>query len=412
MIICFLTPEYFASQVEVPEGIIQETYDARAEEFAATETREVYQVSFDTEAEALAFVAEINGGADFIETAAASSVFTAEEINLGSNSKADIESAFGAEAAETVFGLIENTPSAPREDIGGWSVFLVPSITRTEGRSFEDVQAELEAEYRNEEAIELMYDYQGRIDEAMEATGVLAEIAQAVELPLATVTDVDAQGLSANGLPAITQQNEYLVQSAAFREELGAEPTIRDINPTDSTLGFYLFEIQDIKSPAEQPLEEIRSRVLVDWTAERQRERAGEIAETVVERLRAGGNPEEIADEFGGTSFDAKNVARTASNNSNLAANIRSLIFDLNVGDVDSAAAADGNGYIVVKLLDKKAGDPETANAAVDSLLDQLNADFQNELFAQYQAYLTELYPAEINSLLIQELFSAENLQQ
>ena len=407
-----LTPEYFAAQVDVPEGTIQQLYDARAEEFAATETREVYQVSFDSETEALAFVADVNAGADFVETAAESSVFSAEEINLGSNSRSDIESEFGAAAADVVFNLAENTPSIPQEDIAGWSVFMVPSITRTEGRSFEEVQAQLEAEYRNEEAIEIMYDYQGRIDEAMEATAVLSEIAQSLELPLATVTDVDAQGRGVNGAPAITQQNEYLVQSAVFREELGAEPTIRDINPTDSTRGFYLFEIQDIKAPAEQPLEEIRTRVVTDWIAERQRERAGEIAEAAVERLRAGESAEVIADDLGGTSFDAKNVARTGDNSSNLASNIRRLIFDLDVGSVDSAAAADGNGYVVVKVLDKKAGNPEAANAAVDALLDQLNADFQNELFVQYQAYLTELYPAEVNSLLIQQLFSPENFAQ
>lgn len=94
----------------------------------------------------------------------------------------------------------------------------------------------------------------------MEATGVLAEIAQNVGLTLATVSDIDAQGRSVDGSPAVTQQNEYIVQSAAFREELGAEPTITDINPTDVTQGFYLFELTDIKSPAEQPLEDIRAK--------------------------------------------------------------------------------------------------------------------------------------------------------
>lgn len=407
-----LTPAFFEAEVEVPEGELERIYDQRSDEFAASEIRAVFQVSFDTEQQAQAFVAAVNDGADFAETAVAMTDFAANEIDLGDNSRADIESEFGADAADLVFGLEENTPSTPAEDIAGWSVFMVPSVTRIEGRGFEAVQAELEQEFRSEQAIDIMFDYQGRIDEAMEATGVLSEIAQNVGLTLATVTDIDAQGLSVDGSPAVTQQNEYIVQSAAFREELGAEPTIADINPTDATQGFYLFELTDIKSPAEQQLEDIRTNVVADWTAERQREQAGEIAETAVARLQAGESAEVVAEELGGISFEAKNVARTGDNSANLAANIRRLIFELDVGDVESAAAADGNGYVVVKVLDRQAGDVESAEGQVNALLDQLNADFQEELFAQYQTYLTELYPAEVNNLLIQELFNPDNFQQ
>lgn len=407
-----LTPEFFEAEVEIPEGEIERIYEQRSDEFAASEIRSVFQVSFDTEQQALEFVTEVNGGADFTEAAVSMSDFAANEIDLGDNTRSDIEAEFGAEAAEIVFGLAENTPSTPTEDIAGWSVFMVSSITRIEGQSFEEVQAELEQEYRSEQAIDIMFDFQGRIDEAMEATGVLSEIAQNVGLTLATVTDIDAQGRSIDGSPAVTQQNEYIVQSAAFREELGAEPTITDINPTDATQGFYLFELTDVKAPGEQPLEEVRTRVVSDWTAEKQRERAGEIADTAVARLQAGESAEVVAEDLGGVSFEAKNVARTADNSSNLAANIRRLIFDLEVGEVESAAAADGNGYVVVKVLDKTSGNPETAEGQVNALLDQLNADFQEELFAQYQTYLTELYPAEVNNLLIQELFNPDNFQQ
>lgn len=407
-----VTPAFFEAEVEIPEGEIERIYESRGSEFEASERREVFQVSFDTEAEATAFVEAVNGGADFTETAVELSDFAANEIDLGENTRSDIETEFGADAAEIVFGLAENTPSAPAQDISGWSVYMVPSITRIDGRSFETVQAELEQEYRSEQAIDIMFDYQGRVDEAMEVSGVLTDIAEAVGLTLASVTDVDAQGLSADGTPAITQQNEYLVQIAAFQEELGMEPAIADINPTDATQGFYLFEIKDIKAPAEEPLADIRNRVVSDWTTERRREKAGEIADAAVERLKAGEAADLVAEELGGTSFEAKNVARSADSSSNLAANIRRLIFDLNVGEIDSAAAADGNGYVVVQVLSKQAGNAETADAAVNTLLDQLNVDFQEELFVQYQAYLTDRYPAEINSLLIQQLFSPENFQQ
>lgn len=126
---------------------MERIYDQRSDEFAASEIRSVFQVSFDTEQQAQEFVSAVNSGADFAETAVAMTDFAANEIDLGDNTRADIEAEFGADAAELVFGLDENAPSTPAEDIAGWSVFMVPSVTRIEGKSFEEVQAELEQEF-------------------------------------------------------------------------------------------------------------------------------------------------------------------------------------------------------------------------------------------------------------------------
>lgn len=407
-----LTPGYFAAQVEVPEGEIERMYERRSSEFAASELRTVYQVSFDTEQDAIDFINTVSDGADFTETAVANTDFAANEIDLGDNTRADIESEFSVEAADLVFSLEQNQPSAPLEDIGGWSVFMVPNITVIEGKPFDTVKADLEQEYRNEEAIDILYEQQQLIDDAMQATSDLTEITTNLSLPLAEIINVDAQGQGIDGNQIVTQQNEYIVQSAAFREELGADPSIVDINPTDPTAGFYVFKLTEISEPAQQELESVRETVVNDWIGNQKQTKAGEIADAAVQRLKSGESAELIAEELGGISFVAKNVARTGDTNSGVAANIRRLIFDLNVNAVDSEAAADGNGYVVVKVDSITAGDPESAEAAVNSLLDKLNADFQEELFVQYQAYLTERYPAEVNSILIRQLFSPENFQQ
>ncbi len=407
-----LTPAYFAAQVEIPEGTIEAEYQSRATEFAASELRTVFQVSFDNEQEAANFVAAVIGGADFTETAVASTDFAANEIDLGDNTRAEIEAEFDAAAADLVFSLEQNKPSAPFEDIAGWSVFMVPTITAIEGKPFETVKEELEQAYRSEEAIDTLFDFQNRLDETMETTGDLAEIAASIGLPLAQINDVDARGQGIDGNQIVTQQNEYIIQSTVFREELGVEPTITDLNPTDATAGFFLFDLVDIAAPAQQELETVRAALSNDWTGKKRQEKAGEIAELAVQRLKNGEAPELVAEELGGISFDAKNVARTGDSNSGVAANIRRLIFDLEVGSIDSEAAADGNGYVVIKVVDASAGNPEAAENAVNTLLDQLNTDFQEELFVQYQAYLSGRFPAEVNSLLIQQLFSPENFQQ
>lgn len=406
-----ITPDYFADQVEVPEGALEDMYERRSSEYAPPERRTVLQANFDTEAGAQAFLTAVNGGADFTTEAVERTDFTSTELEIGEVTEVELSNIFGAETANVVFGLEGNKPSAPQSDISGWNVFLVTNINQPETRAFEDVKAELEADYRREEAIDIMFDYQEQIDTALENTANLSEIANTVGLPLAVVSNVDGSGIGADGSRVITQQNEYIVQSAAFREELETEPLLIDLNPSDATAGVYIFKVTEINEPAEQALEDVRFRVEADWTAQRRQQKAGEIADAAAERLRAGDSAELIAEELGGTSFEANNVARSSDGNSSLSANIRNLIFDLNVGETDSEISADGNGYVVVKVLEATPGDPASATDAVNTLLDQLNAGFQEDLFVQYQTYLGERYPAEVNNLLIQQLFTSENLQ-
>lgn len=407
-----LTPEYLASRVEIPEGRMRELYDERADEYAASETRSLLQVNFDTKEEAEAFAAAVTTSGNFYGSVETLTDFTRDEVGLGDLSKADVASQFNEEASNVVFGLAENTPSEPFEDLGLWNVFYVNGITRTEGRSFEDVAVELEATFRQEEAIELMYDYIGKIDEAMEETSDLVDIASRVGLDLATVSNVDAQGTLPDGSRAITQQNEFTIHSAVFRETIDVEPTLTDLNPTDATAGSYLFQISEITDPQEQELATVRSDVVAAMDAARRQEKAGEIAIQVADRLKAGDSPELIAEEVGGTSFEAKNVARTGDENSGLSQNIRRLIFDLSVGQTDSEASADGDGYVVVRVLEARPGDPVTGAGAVNALIDQLNTGFENEMFQQYETYLRSQYDVSVNNALIQQLFSQDALQQ
>lgn len=406
-----LTPDYLAERVEIPDGRIRELYDERADDYAGSETRNLLQVNFDTEGEASAFAAAVRLSSDFYGSVELMTDFTREEVGLGDLSRRDVAQQFNDAAADTVFALEVNTPSEPFEDLGLWNVFFVTDVTTTEGRTFEDVAAEIEENYRTEEAIELMYDYIDAIDTAMEETSDLVDIAARAGLDLATVSMVDAQGRTTSGAQAVTSQNEFTIQSAVFRETIDVEPTLTDLNPTDATVGSYLFQITEIVDPQEQQLETVRGDVTTALMTERLQSRAGEIAEQVTERLQAGDSAEIIAEELGGTSFEAKNVARTGDASSGLSQNIRQLIFDLAVGETGSEASADGDGYVVARVLEARPGDPVTGSGQVNALIDELNAGFENELFQQYEAYLRSRYDVSVNNALIQQLFTADTLQ-
>ncbi|SDD64058.1 SurA N-terminal domain-containing protein [Kordiimonas lacus] len=400
-----LTPAQFVDEVEIKEEDLLQAYDYRRSEYVRDESRDLQLVSFADKEAADAFIERVAAGEDFIALGAELTEFSAEELELGANTKADLQTDFDSTTADTVFALGEGELSAPIEGLAGWNVFRIKSITAGEEQTLEDVRADLEASLKEEHAVDLMFDFLPDLEDAIAEDGTLTAAATKLNVPLATVSEVDGRGQGPDGSPKVTLQEEGTVLSEAFRTELGIEPELKDLDPTDSTKGVFFVEVTEIKDPAERSFEDVRSEIRSAWIAQRRQEKAGEIAEAAKARLEAGEEAEAIALDLGGTSYDAKNVSRTAEGTSGLSANIRRLIFDLGVGQIDAERAADGNGYVVVRVNDITPGDPVRDAAKVDALHAELKAQFGSELFEQYQAKLLDTYSPEINNSLVNQLF-------
>jgi len=406
-----VTPQQFMAQIEVPEDKILEEYESRAADYIRAERRGLQQVSFNDKAAAEAFLIAVNSGADFVEAGASVTSFTAEEIELGNFEKSEAINDFGEASADSIFALEEGGISAPLERFGSWNIYKVASVTAAEESSLEEVRDEVTATLKQYEAEDMLYTMVDTISEAMGEETSLDAIAKASGLPLASVTKITAQGQSASGEAAATLANEFTILREAFSKEVDVEADMIDLDPQDSAKGFYLVEVTAIEEPAERALEDIRNELTAAWTQDQRLEKASEIAETAKTRLASGEDAEAIALDLNAVSFDAKNVARTADEGSSLSPSIRRLIFDLDKNGIDVDRAADGNGYVVVRVDDVTPGDPAASAAAVDVLLTQLNTQVVDDIFTQYQGYLLKSYETTVNTAVQQSLF-ADNPQQ
>lgn len=403
-----VTPQQFMSAIEVPEEQILEEYEARRDEYVRPEQRGLQQVSFADKPAADAFLVAVRAGGDFVEAGASVTSFTAEEIELGDFAKAEVERDYGEAAAEAIFGLELDGVTEPIEGFGGWNVFKVAAITEAEERTLDDVRAEVIDSLKEYQAESLLYEKVDEIADAMSEESELAAIAEKAGLALASVTEVNARGQNEAGIATATQAAEFTILREAFTKEVGQEADMVDIDPTDAAQGLYLVEVTEINEPADRAFEDVKSDITSAWTSEKKLERAAELAEEAKTRLQSGEAAEDIAVALNGTSFEAKNVARTGDTNSSLAFNIRRLIFDLKKGEIDFERASDGDGYVIVRVDETTPGDPSTQVTAVDTLLAQLDAQVADEVFFQYQSYLLENYKDEIkvNDALLQTLFT------
>ena len=402
-----ISPDTFKDQVVVDEEQLLAEYEYRKSEYITPAKREVLQVSLNTEEDAATFIKRVKAGEDFITVAAEMSDFTAEEINLGEMTAEDLEADFEKEASDAVFSLGKNDMSEAIEGFAGWNVFKVLNVTLGTEQSFADVRDSLIGKFADDQAVDLMYAYIDKIEEAIAEGGDLAEVAERAGATVAYVTNVTADGHFKEGAAQITSPAEQRILAEAYKSEVGNFLELKDVAADADDTSMYVLELSEAIEPVQKTFEEVKDEVLISWQAQERRTALGKIAEAALARVRAGEAITDVMEDIGGTSLDANNIRRTGSQDSSIAPNIRSLIFSLNVGESEMDLSADSNGYLIAQLKAITPADPASNKALVDVIAAQLGNSFGDEVLSQYQRYLLNTYEQTVNEPLFNRAFPA-----
>ncbi len=401
-----LTLDQFMDGIDISEEDIAEDYDINLYDYVTPETRVIEQAIFADIEAATAFLARVNAGENFAVVAAEMTDFTEEEIALPALDQRTAETDFDESSAAVVFSLELNTPSAPLPGFAGFNVFQVTEITSGNEKSLDDVREEIRAKLSRDLAVDAMYNKLPDIEDTLSVENNLDVVAEKLGLTLASVDGLDNRGQNADGSIKLTTALEQRILSEAFSLEVGDLIDTKNVNPQDSGDGMYLVQVLDIVEQSTKPYEEVAETVASAWRNQERMNKAGELAEQALARLIAGETPEAIIDDIGGTSFQAKNVSRTAANaNSGVSPNIRSLIFDLGEGESDIDRSGDNSGYMVVRVNEIKKTKVDVDSFEVAAMAGRMQGEIANELQAQYQRALWNRYSRTQNNLVIQQLF-------
>lgn len=182
--------------------------------------------------------------------------------------------------------------SEPLRTPDGWHLVQLREFTPGSGRSFEEVRAELEADYLANERDRVFSDLSGRlIDLIYQDPTALAPAAEKMGLPLQRTGLFgrrDAAGIAA--IPA--------VREAAFSDPQKVERQVSDtieIAPNQ----VVVIHVVDVKPEAALPLDQVRDRVLADYNSDRLAKGSKAQAEALLERARKGESLEALATEVG-----------------------------------------------------------------------------------------------------------------
>jgi peptidyl-prolyl cis-trans isomerase D len=277
-----------AAEVPVDEAALRSYYESVKARYVEPEKRHARHILIQSGADDAAArqkaqeVLELANkpGADFAALAKQYSQDAGSAAQGGDLGWAE-RSFFVGPFADALFAMKVGEIAGPVKTQFGWHVIKLEEVQAGQQKTFEQVRAELEPEYRRAEAERLFGDRQEKLDElAFENSGSLEGVASALKLPVQTIPGfTKAQGggdLGAN--PAVLK--------AAFAPDVLGGQNSRGIELAPGDV--VVLRASDHRLPEKQPLEAVRERAYAGAKRELAAREAKAAAERLVQQLQSG----------------------------------------------------------------------------------------------------------------------------
>jgi peptidyl-prolyl cis-trans isomerase D len=390
-----LRAEDLIAESAVSEAQLREEFEARFEDFVTPEKRNIEQMVFQDEAQAVEARTRLDGGASFATVAEA--LTGAPPVDLGAMEK-DV---LPPELAEPAFALAEGAASAPVESVLGWHILRVVKVEPRHEPSFDEVREILTKDIAMRIAIDSMASIANQFDDELGAGASVEEAAQALNLPIRRIAAIDRQGRDPAG-EAVGELPADRFLELVFETEAGRESLL-----TETASGDYFILRVDAVTPAQlRPLDEVRAEVTELWRDAQRAKLAREKAEALAERIKAGNELAVVATGAGLTVSQTKPITRfeTAAA-STPSPTLSSKLFQLNIGQITTASAPEG--HVVAKLIEIVAADPYSDPDTVAAVRESLVSNLQGDLLDQFLTTMRGEYGVEIKEQALDQLLAS-----
>jgi peptidyl-prolyl cis-trans isomerase D len=280
--------------VPVTEAALRGFYDQSSDRYVTVERRQarhiLIQPGKDRDAarrKAQQIFDHLRAGADFAALARKESQDSGSAAQGGDLGWAE-RSAYVGPFADAVFTMKQGELRGPVETEFGFHVIRLDGIEAGHRKTFEEVRAELEPEYRRAEAEKIFGDLQEQLDtRSFEAGGNLQQVADAVKLPFRVMPAFTRKGGAPLGA-------EPRLVAAVFEESALSGQSIPVIELAPGHV--VAVRVTSRTPPKQLPLEAVRDRVVAALRESGAERAARAVADRAAAELQSGAAwPEAIA---------------------------------------------------------------------------------------------------------------------
>lgn len=348
-------------QVTIKPEDLQAYYEKVKSRYSEPEKRHAHHILIsiaepkDAKAEAAALAranqieADLKSGKDFADLAKKNSADPGSAAQGGDLGWAD-KSAFVGPFADALFAMQPGQVSDPVKTQFGYHIIRLDEIREAHVRAFNDVRAELETEYRKDQAAELFGDRQEQLQQRMEGGSTdLDALAKQFDMSGGEIADFTRTkgGPPLGGSPTLL--------AAVFNDDvlsgnrLGGPVAIAEDH-------LVVFKVLEHHAPAPQPLASVRDEIIAAIKKSESTVAAKAAADDAVKQLDGGASFDQLVKSLGVSSAPAAYIGR---NDPQIPLQVRQEAFQVphpNGKPVDRAVALDDGGAAVVAVTAVKAG--------------------------------------------------------
>ncbi len=295
-----LSADGLLDDIEVDESLLRERYEDRIDSFGLPEERRARHILVDlaedasdadieaARSKAADLLARIKAGESFEALAKENSDDAGSAVDggdLGYFGRGDMVAAFD----ETVFSMKVGEVSEPVKTPFGFHIIKLEDVREGSTKSFEEVRAELERSYREQQAEDILFDRLEVLSNlTYENPDSLSIAADEMGLTIKTVDFFDR-----NSGPGIASNPR--VRKAAFSSEVMAGNNSEPLEIGENHM--VVIRINEHRPESYRPLEEVRDDVVALLREQKARNAAVSQGESLLKQLEAGGDVTAMAAE-------------------------------------------------------------------------------------------------------------------
>ena len=394
-----INPEEIGKWSEVSDEDAKKVFEQRRDKLGTPEKREVSQMVFPNEEEALAARGRITGGLSFDDLAKERSL-NITDVDLGLITKASVIDPAIADAA---FSLPSGEVSQPVKGQFGVALVKIGKIEPGVTPTYESMAPQLKQQLATERARAKVAEIQNKMEDERSGGSNVVEAAQKLGLSAVTIDAVDRSGRTPAGQPVTNVPPGLDVVSQAFNSDVGV-----DNDPIQFRGGYVWYDVLGITPSRERKLDEVKDQVEAKWREDQISDKLRTKATEMVKKLEQGGTLAAEVSAIGAKVEAVKDFRRDASP-TGVPSSVVTAAFRTPKDGVGQTPDAGGSAWIVFRVTDINVPQIEANSDEMKKLKETLQRGLTDEQVAQYVTKIESEIGTSINQAAFAQVTGANN---
>jgi peptidyl-prolyl cis-trans isomerase D len=400
--VLLLTRADVKARLPVTEEEIKAAYDQDKEKYNIAEKRRIQQLAFPDKAAAEKAYAELAKATNFTE-AAVKLGFKESDFDLGLLTRKDM---IDPKIADAAFALKKDELSKPVEGKFTTVLLRVPEIVPGKQRTYDEVKDEIKDRLAEERASQEIASLHEKVESERSAGKSLKEIADGLHLTYREIPDMDREGKTGDGKPAIDSPEAPKIAQAAFAGAMGLEAEAADLGDG----GYVWVDVAGVTPEKQKAFEDVKAEVKTGAIEAERRKEVAALAAKFVDRLNNGETMEALAKEIGAKVERTPAITRNTAPQG-LTQNAVQQAFTLPKGKATSAPSPDGKARVILSVAEVIPAPPPTPEQT-NRLKEELSRQLQGDVLAEYVGGLQTRYGLSVNDAALKQALGTPGRDQ